>query len=151
MRTNASAGAPPQDEEVSPALLDKRRSCFRFVRVNPVAVVSPVAVDPKRKRIALAIAALADVAQVGGFPIFAEGVLSIPDDVLDVVVAVALLFVLGFRWRLVLSLAVELVPGLTLFPTWTAVVLSMPTVAPALPEAASGSTPLAPERRNHSA
>jgi hypothetical protein len=118
------------------------------------AHASPAAVDPKRKRIALAIAALADIAQVGGFPIFSEGVLSIPDDVLDAVVALTLVFVLGFRWRLLLTLALELVPGLTLFPTWTAVVLSLPTAAPELP-APAPSTPSTPStaapKSDHSA
>lgn len=101
--------------------------------VARTALVDPAAVDPKRKKIALAIAALADMVQVGAFPIFAEGALSIPDDALDVGVAIALVVTLGFRWRLLLSLALELVPGMTLFPSWTAVVLSLPVTAPALP------------------
>lgn len=81
------------------------------------------AVSRTRKRIALGIAALADALQLGLFPVFAEGVLSIPDDALDAVVAVLLLVTLGWRWRLVVALAAELVPGLALFPTWTAFVL----------------------------
>jgi hypothetical protein len=32
----------------------------------------------------------------------------------------------GFRWRLVAALAVELVPGLALFPSWTAFVAMLP-------------------------
>ena len=90
--------------------------------------VSPAAVPAKRKKIALALAGLADLAQLGFFPIFGEGALSIPDDALDAAVAVLLLLTLGFRWRLAFSLLVELVPGATLFPTWTAVVLSLPTL-----------------------
>lgn len=95
--------------------------------------LSPAAVDPKRKKIALVIAGLADLVQLGGFPVFAEGALSIPDDVLDVSVALLLLIVLGFRWRLLFSLALELVPFATLFPTWTAVVASLPTKPVDLP------------------
>jgi hypothetical protein len=61
-----------------------------------LALRPTTAVSPTRKRIALAIAALADAVQLGLFPVFAEGALSIPDDALDAVVAV-LLVVTGAR------------------------------------------------------
>ena len=96
------------------------------------ASLSPAAVPASRKKVALGLAAIADLIQAGYFPIFGEGVLSPPDDLLDLGVAIVLVAVLGFRWRLVMALAMELVPGATLFPTWTAVVLSLPTI-PALP------------------
>lgn len=88
-------------------------------------------VSRTRKTVALSIAAFADAVQLGLFPVFAEGALSIPDDVLDVVVAVALLVTLGWRWRLVAALALELVPGVALFPSWTAFVATIPAVRPA--------------------
>jgi hypothetical protein len=88
-------------------------------------------VTPRRKKIALAIAALADLTQLGLFPFFSEGALSIPDDVLDVLVAVALFVTLGFKLRVLLALAIELVPGVALFPSWTAVVATLPTSSPA--------------------
>ena len=94
---------------------------------------SPDAITPGRKKIALAIGALADAIQIGLFPAFFEGVLSIPDDVLDVVVAVLLLVTLGWRWRIVAALAVELIPGIALFPSWTAFVMTMPAARPAEP------------------
>jgi hypothetical protein len=102
-------------------------------------------VSPTRKRIALAIAALADAVQLGLFPVFAEGALSIPDDALDVVVGVLLVITLGWSWRLSVALAAELVPGLALFPTWTAFVLMVRSEPPvrALPGAA-GQTPQPP-------
>jgi hypothetical protein len=84
-------------------------------------------VTPRRKTIALTIAALADGVQLGLFPIFFEGALSIPDDALDLVVAVALLVTLGWRWRIVAALALELVPGVALFPSWTAFVATIPS------------------------
>jgi hypothetical protein len=87
---------------------------------------------PRRKKVALAIAALADAVQLGFFPVFGAGGLSAPDDVLDFVVAVALVITLGWRWRLVAALALELVPGVALFPSWTAFVAMLP----ARPEAA---------------
>ncbi len=86
------------------------------------------AVTKTRKRIALVIAGLANLVQLGFFPIFGEGAFSIPDDVLDVVVAVALFALLGFSWRVLLALVVELVPGVALFPSWTAVVATLPTI-----------------------
>jgi hypothetical protein len=93
------------------------------------------AVTPRRKTIALVIAALADAIQLGLFPIFAEGALSIPDDALDVVVAVVLLVTLGWRWRLVAAFALELAPGVALFPSWTAFVASIPAARVEAPSA----------------
>jgi hypothetical protein len=85
-----------------------------------------------RKRIALLIAVVADLVQVGLAPLFGEGALSPLDASLDAVVALALLLALGWRWRTALALGVELVPGLALFPTWTAAVATLPAVeAPA--------------------
>lgn len=89
--------------------------------------IAPRAISGKRKKIALAIAAVADLVQLGLFPIFGEGALSLPDDALDVTIALVLLFAIGFSWRLALALAIELVPGATLFPTWTLLVMSLPT------------------------
>ncbi len=45
--------------------------------------------------------------------------------VLDAVTAVVLFVVLGFRWPLLPALAVEVVPGLQLFPAWTLVVAAL--------------------------
>jgi hypothetical protein len=95
--------------------------------------VGPAAVDPKRRKIALVVAGLADLIQMGGFAIFGEGILSVPDDILDGVVALLLVFILGFRWRLLFTLGLELVPFATLFPSWTAVVMSLPTAQIAEP------------------
>lgn len=64
------------------------------------------------------------------FPLFMEGALSIPDGVLDAAIAITLLLVLGFRWRLAAALALELTPFATLFPSWTAVVMSLPVLPP---------------------
>ena len=75
---------------------------------------------------ALAIAALADAVQLGFFPVLGAGALSAPDDVLDFMVAVALVITLGWRWRLVAALALELVPGVALFPSWKAFVAMLP-------------------------
>ncbi len=86
---------------------------------------------PRRKKLALAIAVLADAVQLGFFPVFSAGGLSPPDDVLDVVVAIALVAILGWRWSLVAALGLELVPGVALFPSWTAFVAMQPARAEA--------------------
>lgn len=44
---------------------------------------------------------------------------------LDAATAIALLKVMGFRWPLFFALAVEVIPAIQLFPTWTLVVLAM--------------------------
>ncbi len=44
---------------------------------------------------------------------------------LDGITAVLLLAVLGFRWSLLGALAVEVVPGLAVFPAWTLVVAAL--------------------------
>lgn len=45
---------------------------------------------------------------------------------IDLVTAVVLFAVLGFRWPLLPALIVEAIPGLSLFPTWT---LAVGTIA----------------------
>jgi hypothetical protein len=135
-----------------PALVWRKRACFRGVCASGVraydlwgmthraieavqgqivgaahAGLAKHTVSPTRKKIAIAIAALADLIQLGFFPAFAEGALSIPDDVLDVVVAIALFITLGFHWRIFAALLVEIVPGVALFPSWTAVAASVQT------------------------
>ncbi len=45
--------------------------------------------------------------------------------IIDAVTAVVLLVVIGFKWPLLPALAIEVVPGLQLFPAWTLVVLAL--------------------------
>jgi len=98
----------------------------------------------RRKNAALAVAGLSDLTQMIFAPAFLEGAGSPFDVALDVVTAVIILLIVGFEWRLALALAAELVPGVDLFPTWTAIVLSMPVLrasTQALPEAPSPPAP----------
>jgi hypothetical protein len=44
---------------------------------------------------------------------------------LDAITAAALLMVLGFRWSLLIALAIEVIPAVELFPAWTLVVLAL--------------------------
>jgi hypothetical protein len=80
----------------------------------------------RQKRAALVIAAAGDLTQLALGPLFAAGALSPLDDALDVIIASLLVLALGRSWRIALALGLELVPGLSLFPTWTAVVATLP-------------------------
>ena len=73
-------------------------------------------------RLAWMVAMAADAIQLGAFPLFVQGAVSPADSVLDLIVAVVLTRLLGWHWAFLPSLLAELVPGLDLFPTWTAAV-----------------------------
>ena len=68
------------------------------------------------------VAIVADAIQIVGMPLFAEGGLSPLDTALDVAVGAILIKLLGWHWAFLPTFAAELVPGLDLFPTWTAAV-----------------------------
>ncbi len=74
------------------------------------------------QRLAWVVAIGADALQILAFPFFAEGGASPADSVLDLLVAFVLVRLLGWHWAFLPSLAAELIPGLDLFPTWTAAV-----------------------------
>lgn len=65
------------------------------------------------------IAIAADCLQIMVMPAFAPGIASPVNDALDVLVAVALYFLLGFHWALLPTFFVELMPVADLVPTWT--------------------------------
>ncbi len=68
------------------------------------------------------VAIMADAIQIVGFPLFLAGGVSPFDTALDLVTAAILTKVLGWHWAFLPTFAAELVPGLDLFPTWTAAV-----------------------------
>ncbi len=78
---------------------------------------------PGRIKAARTIAVAADLIQIGGFAVFLPGWTSPADAVLDVVVGVALTWLVGWHWSFLPSFVAELVPGMDLIPTWTAAVL----------------------------
>ena len=78
-----------------------------------------------RYRAAMVVAVVADALQIVCFPLFTEGALSPLDDVLDVVVGVALFRLLGWHWEFLPSLVAELVPGVDLVPFWTLAVANV--------------------------
>ncbi len=75
------------------------------------------------KWLALGIAILADTLQFALLPLFAEGVLSPFEAVLDIPTAAIMISLLGWHWAFLPSFVAELVPVLDLFPTWTVAVL----------------------------
>jgi hypothetical protein len=93
-------------------------------------IIPKPGISPRRKSLAIAIAGFADLLQLAVFPAFAWGGASPFDDALDFVVAALLVAICGFKWQFVVGFMAELVPGLALFPTWTAVALVLPTERP---------------------
>ncbi len=73
-------------------------------------------------RLAWAIAMAADAIQIAGLPFFVEGAISPADSLLDLVVGFLLIRLLGWHWAFLPTLAAEMIPGVDLFPTWTAAV-----------------------------
>jgi len=74
------------------------------------------------QRLAWLVAMAADAIQIVALPLFAPGGFSPADTLLDLAVAGILLRLLGWHWAFLPTFAAELVPGLDLFPTWTAAV-----------------------------
>ena len=80
------------------------------------------------------IAIMADAIQLVGMPLFVEGGFSPLDTALDVVVGGILIKLLGWHWAFLPTFAAELMPGLDLFPTWTAAVFFATRQLNAAPE-----------------
>jgi len=76
-------------------------------------------------RVALWLAVLADALQLAFLPIFIEGAESPVADLVDVVMATVLYFLLGWHWEFLPSFAVKLVPGVDLAPLWTLAVANV--------------------------
>ena len=68
------------------------------------------------------VAVLADAIQIIGFPMFGLGAGTPADPALDLITGMLLVNILGWHWAFLPTFAAELVPGLDLFPTWTAAV-----------------------------
>lgn len=83
-------------------------------------VVQPI--TPKDRRMAWMIAIGADAIQIVALPFFAEGGISPFDTFVDLAAAFALTRLLGWHWAFLPAVIAELIPGLDLFPTWTAAV-----------------------------
>jgi hypothetical protein len=80
-------------------------------------------IKSRERRLAWLIAIIADTVQIVGMPLFAPGGVSPADTLIDVAVAFVLTRLLGWHWAFLPTLVAEIIPGLDLFPTWTAAVL----------------------------
>jgi len=110
-------------------------------------------VTRRRVLAARVLAVVADGLQLGLFPLFVGGALSVVNNVLDVVVAGGMIALVGWHWAFLPTFLAELVPGLDLVPTWTMAALlatgrganETPVVPgphdPGAPEGAGGTQP----------
>jgi hypothetical protein len=78
-------------------------------------------------RVAMILAIIADALQIVVFPLFVEGAVSPADDILDLGVGAALVYLLGWNWEFLPSFLAKLVPGVDLVPA------SPESVRPATP------------------
>jgi hypothetical protein len=94
---------------------------------------------PRRHVLAARVlAVVADALQLGLLPLFVGGGLSLVNDVLDVLVAGAMIALVGWHWAFVPTFLAELVPGLDLVPTWTMAALLVTGRGGTEPPAGSG-------------
>ena len=85
-----------------------------------------IALSPRiRMRVALGLAIAADLLQIAVFPLFIEGAASPADDLLDLGMAGALSFLLGWHWEFLPSFFAKLVPGVDFVPLWTMAVANV--------------------------
>jgi hypothetical protein len=78
-----------------------------------------------RFQAAMILAVAADALQIAVFPVFAEGLYSPAEDLLDFGVAAVLTYLLGWHWEFLPSFFAELVPGVDLVPFWTLAVANV--------------------------
>jgi hypothetical protein len=76
-------------------------------------------------RLAFGVAIVADFLQIAVFPMFIEGAASPADDVLDLGMAAAMSFLLGWHWEFLPSFFAKLVPGVDFVPLWTLAVANV--------------------------
>ena len=88
---------------------------------NDTITISPIT----RFRAAMIIAIIADALQILLLPVFVEGALSPADDILDLGVGAALVYLLGWNWEFLPSFLAKLVPGVDLVPFWTLAVANV--------------------------
>jgi hypothetical protein len=77
---------------------------------------------PGRVRAARILAVAADLAQIVALPALFPTALTPLNNVLDLAVAVALVWLLGWHWAFLPAFLAEMIPLVELVPTWTAAV-----------------------------
>lgn len=96
---------------------------------------------PRRVWAARLLAMSADFVQIGLLPVGGEAWLLPLSDGLDVLVAIAMIALLGWHWAFLPAFLAELVPFVGLAPTWTAAVLIATRGAEAPPPPAEALPP----------
>ncbi len=87
---------------------------------------STITISPRmRMRAAFTLAIVADLFQIAVFPMFVEGAASPADDILDLGMAGAMSFLLGWHWEFAPSFFAKLVPGVDFVPLWTLAVANV--------------------------
>jgi hypothetical protein len=110
---------PPQSPETEALTRSAERPLTEVLPGPP----PPSSRSPaSRVRIALGLALAADAVQIVFIPFFGEGIVSPLNDGLDLVIGLILVRLVGWHWAFLPSFVAELVPGLDLFPSWTAAV-----------------------------
>lgn len=69
------------------------------------------------------LAVAADAIQLGIWPLFVGGATSPVNDILDVAVGAAMVWLVGWNWVFIPSFAAELIPFVDMAPTWTVAVM----------------------------
>jgi len=82
----------------------------------------PKLISSQERRLAWCVALAADAIQIIGLPVFVEGGFSPADTAIDLAAAAVLTRLIGWHWAFLPTLMAEMIPGLDLFPTWTAAV-----------------------------
>jgi hypothetical protein len=82
-----------------------------------------ITVTTNRVKAARVLGVMADAVQLGLLPLFVGGWVSPLNDALDVVVAVAMVALVGWHWAFLPAFFSEMIPIWDLVPSWTAAVL----------------------------
>jgi hypothetical protein len=107
-------------------------------------VIPKPPITKAQKKAAILVAGTIDLLQIALIPMFLGGYAI--DDALDVIAAMILTAICGFKWQFVAAFFLELVPLVDIFPTWTALVLTLPSQADnALQNVSAGKVP--PQQR----
>ncbi len=72
--------------------------------------------------LARGIALAADIVQIALLPLFAPGLASPLEDALDIAIGIVMVLLVGWHPAFLPALVAELIPGVDLFPTWSAAV-----------------------------
>lgn len=126
---------------------DKKASSI--IPTNPVLLLArqalglkPLVISPKRKYLALLLAGIVDVVQFTLLaPSTGAGAMSPVEWGVDIATTILLVAILGWNWRLLAAFVFELIPAVALFPTWSALILTITALAPN-EEKAGASAPL---------